>query len=276
MAELTVSNSESWVHQSTITGAGYRITLTMPLWPTPEPVPLLVILDGDTMILTATETARQITVSTLGSLGPVAMVGIMADEPMGLGYVAARFRDFTPVAWKLHGPFEDDNALASKGTGMALEFVDMIIDEIIPQVRGRISINDERIGICGWSLSGLCAAWAWRERSDVFADLVAISPSLWWNDASMVSEPLPVRPVGHHAVITAGEHEEGDLSRVWPQKFANGPQRESAAMVRNALTFGAMAESARADTLCMVLPDEHHITLAPASLARALVHLYGE
>lgn len=276
MADLRVANSETWSHVSIANGAGYRITLTLPMRPTVEPVPLLVVLDGDTMILTATETARQITVSTMGSLGPVAMVGIMADEPMGLEYVAARFRDFTPVEWNLHGPFEDDNALASKGTGMALEFVDMIIDEIVPQVRDRINVNDERIGICGWSLSGLCAAWAWRERPDVFVDVVAISPSLWWSDASMVREPLPPRPAGHRAVITAGEHEEGDLSLMWPQLFANGPQREMAAMVHHVVAFGEKTRAAGADTMCAVLPGEHHITLAPAGLTRALVHLYGK
>ena len=276
MAELRVANSETWTHSSTANGERYRVTLTTPMFPTKDPVPLLVVLDGDTMILTATEAARSISVSTMGALGPVAMVGIMADEPLGLEYIGARFRDFTPVEWTLHGPFGNDNAMVSKGMGGAASFVATIVDEIIPQVRGRVSVDESHVGICGWSLSGLCAAWAWRERPDVFADLVAISPSLWWSDASMVREPLPARPAGHRAVITAGEHEEGDLSLVWPQLFANGPQREMAAMVRNAVAFGEMTRAAGADTLCAVLPGEHHITLAPASLTRALVHLYGK
>lgn len=276
MAELRVTNSDCWTHTSVTTGENYRVTLTLPLFPTTEPVPVLFILDGDTMILTATETARSITVSTMGALGPVAMVGIMADVPLGLDYVAARFRDFTPVEWTLHGPFADDNAMASLGTGGADAFVNTIVEGILPQVRERVEVDDSRVGICGWSLSGLCAAYAWRQHPGVFADLVTITPSLWWNDASMVNEDLAVRPPGHRVVITAGEHEEGDLQHVWPQRFANAPQREMAAMVRNAVAFGEKAVAAGADTLCAVIPDEHHITLPAATLARALVHLYGQ
>ena len=276
MAEIRVARSDHWVHTSATSGERYRVTLTLPLFPTTEPVPVLFVLDGDTMILTATETARSITVSTMGALGPVAMVGIMADVPLGLDYVAARFRDFTPVQWTLHGPFADDNAMASRGTGGADAFIATIVEGILPQVRERVDVDASRTGIGGWSLSGLCAAWAWRQRPDVFSDLVAVSPSLWWNDASILHDGLPTRPPGHRAVITAGEHEEGDLQHVWPQKFANATQREMAAMVRNAVAFGAMARAAGADTLCSVIPGEHHITLPAATLARALVHLYGQ
>ncbi|MEY4391800.1 MAG: hypothetical protein RLZZ544_509, partial [Actinomycetota bacterium] len=55
MAELRVANSETWTHSSTANGERYRVTLTTPMVPTKDPVPLLVVLDGDTMILTATE-----------------------------------------------------------------------------------------------------------------------------------------------------------------------------------------------------------------------------
>lgn len=282
MAEVTVPNSQHWTHESTVSGAGYRVTLTTPLFPAEGPVPLLVMLDGDTMLLTATETARTISVSTMGALGPVAFVGIMRDVPLGLEYMSTRFRDFTPREWDLPGPFAGDVGVINHGTGGADELLATIVDGIIPEVRSRINVDSSRTGVCGWSLSGLFAAHAWLSRPDVFADLVAISPSLWWDDASILSRPLDPRPAGHRAVVTAGEHEEGDISRVWPQSYFNignrdtiAAQREFAAMRSNAETFGAMAATAGADTLTAVLQGEHHVSLVPASIAKALLHLYG-
>ena len=275
MEELRVTNSDHWVHDSATVGARYRTSLTTPLFPTEGPVPLLVILDGDTMLLTATEVARTISISTLGALGPVAMVGIMRDTESWPEYFSTRFRDFTPTEWTLPGPFARDNDLLRHGTGGADAFLTVVVDEITPQVRERVEIDLDRIGVCGWSLSGLFAVHAWTVRPDVFTDLVAISPSLWWGDECLLAAPLAPRPAGHHAAITAGEHEEGDPALVWPQRFANVEQRELAAMVRNAERFGGMAAASGADTHTVVFAGEHHTTVAPASLSRALVHLYG-
>lgn len=282
MTEVTVANSQHWTHVSAVSGTRYRVALTTPLFPADGPVPLLVMLDGDTMLLTATETARTISVSTMGALGPVALLGIMRDVPLGLEYMSTRFLDFTPREWNLPGPFAGDVGVINHGTGGADELLATIIDGILPEVGSRIDVDRSRTGVCGWSLSGLFAAHAWVTRPDVFADLVAISPSLWWDDASILSKPLEPRPSGHRAVVTAGEHEEGDISRVWPQSYFNignrdtiAARREFAAMRSNAETFGAMAAAAGADTLTAVLQGEHHVTLVPASIAKALLHLYG-
>lgn len=282
MPEIQVTHTDHWVHDSVHVGARFRVTLTLPLLPTTGPVPLLVMLDGDTMVLTATETARTISVTTMGALGPVALVGIMRDVPLGLEYMSSRFRDFTPRAWDLPGPFAGDVGIIQHGMGGADDLLATIVEGIIPEVRARVAVDESRVGVCGWSLSGLFATHAWITRPDVFADLVAISPSLWWDDASILSKPLASRPSGHRAVVTAGEHEEGDISRVWPQSYFNIDnrdtiiaQREFAAMRRNAETFGAMAAAAGADTLTAVLQDEHHVSLVPASVAKALLHLYG-
>ena len=282
MAEVTVPNSQHWTHDSAVSGARYRVSLTTPLFPAKGPLPLLVMLDGDTMLLTATETARTISVSTMGALGPVAFLGIMRDVPLGLEYMSTRFRDFTPRTWELPGPFAADSGIINHGTGGADDLLATIIDGILPEVQSHIDVDRSRIGVCGWSLSGLFAAHAWLTRPDVFADLVAISPSLWWDDASILSRPITPRPTGHRAVVTAGEHEEGDLTHVWPQGYFNIDNRDTivaqralAAMRTNAETFGAMTAAAGADTLTVVLQGEHHVSLAPASIAKALLHLYG-
>ena len=83
-----------------------------------------------------------------------------------------------------------------------------------------------------------------------------------------------MRP-GSKAFVSAGECEEGDMSRVWPQRFADAAQRGAAGMVRNAVRFGEMCAAADVDTQTVVFADEHHVTLVPASLSRALRHLYA-
>ena len=275
MAEISVPRTDRWTHRSELNGAQYRMTLSLPHRGGGGALPLVVLLDGETMILTATEFVRAQNATMPGLVAPVAFLSVMADTAPGLDYVAARFRDFTPAPWTLPGPFAGDNALAALGTGGADGFLDTIINGIIPEAAQRVDIDMSRLGVCGWSLSGLFAAHAWVSRPDVFSDLVAISPSLWWNDASMLSRPISARPAGHRAVVTAGEHEEGDVSRVWPAAFANAEQRVVAAMVSNAARFGGLARAAGAQTHTVVFRDEHHMTLVPASLARAIVLLHG-
>jgi hypothetical protein len=75
--------------------------------------------------------------------------------------------------------------------------------------------------------------------------------------------------------VGVGEHEEGDPTKVYPQRFANGPQREMAAMVSNAQRFAGAATRAGAVVDSVVFTDEHHITVQAAALARGLKHLFG-
>lgn len=156
------------------------------------------------------------------------------------------------------------------GTGGAPAFADLLVDRVLPSVRERVA--DTEVALGGWSLSGLFAAWAWLERPDVFHHLVAVSPSPWWCHGRLLDAGVPPRP-GSKAFVSAGEREEGDMAAVWPQLFAHAAQRDAAAMVRNARRVGAQCRAAGVDTDTVVFADEHHVTLLPASLSRALRHL---
>lgn len=262
---FVVPRTETWLH------GDLRVALALPQH-VDGPLPVLLLLDGHTMFLTAAEYSRTVTLVTMGALPPVAVVGVWRETPTSFDYLSTRFRDFTPYEWVLPGPFAPDNALARHGTGGAPALLDELTERVLPAVRDRIEVGEVTIG--GWSLSGLFAAWAWRERPDDFTHLLAMSPSLWWADGRMLTEGISPRP-GARAFVSAGEREEGDMALVWPQLFANAAQREFAAMVRNSLAFGALCEQAGVVTETVVFPDEHHVTLVPASLARALRHLYA-
>lgn len=274
---VTVAASERWTIPSDHESGGLRVTLSLPVDPGEGDTSLLVLLDGDTMFLTATEFARTVRRVTVGDFPQVAVVGLMRDAADPLHYISSRFRDFTPQEWRLPGPFEPDNAFAVFGTGGAAEFLEVIENQVLPAVRSRLSASGLQVtstAIGGWSLSGLFASWAWLQRPQVFDHLIAVSPSLWWDNASILDAPFAPRPAGQRAFVCAGEHEEGDVSLVWPRKFGNAEQREMAAMVRNAERFARMAEDAGATVDHMTYADEHHVTVQAAAVTRGLRLLF--
>lgn len=274
---VVVPASERWTHPDAAGGAGLRVTLSVPVFREDAPVHVLVVFDGDTMFLTATEFARTIRMVSLGTYPQVAVVGVMRDEPDQLRYISSRFRDFTPQEWHLPGPFEPDNAFAVFGTGGAPALADEVQHAVLPEVQRRLAEHGMTVGetcIAGWSLSGLFASWAWLHRPEVFAHMIAISPSLWWHDASILDAPVTPMSSTRRAFICAGQHEEGDPALVWPPQFANPAQRELAAMVRNAARFASMAADAGADVCHIEYPDEHHITLQAAAITRGLRHVF--
>lgn len=270
--------SDKWTVSPEGHEVGIRVTLSHPVGAPSGPVPLLVLLDGDTMFLTATEFARTVNLVTMGTFPPVAIVGLMRDEKDHAKYIATRFRDFTPNEWSLSGPFEQDNAMMSLGSGRAGEFLAAIENDVLPQVRERLTTagftaGDTAIG--GWSLSGLFACWAWLTRPNLFPHALAITPSLWWNDASLLASPLAQKTNDQRLFICAGEHEEGDPAHFYPPQFANPPQNEMAAMVRNAETFAQLASIAGANVDHVTVTGEHHVTVQSAAMARGLRHLFG-
>lgn len=275
--EMSLAASEKWTVPSDHESGGLRVTMSLPLDPGDGEVCLLLLLDGDTMFLTATEFARTVRRVTLGELPPVVVVGIMRDTPDQLHYISSRFRDFTPQQWELPGPFAPDNSFAVYGTGGAPQFLSLIESEVLPAVREKLSAAGMRVSstaIGGWSLSGLFASWAWLQRPELFDHLLAISPSLWWDHASILDVDFARRPEGQRVFVCAGQHEEGDPESVWPRKFANEPQREMAAMVRNAERFARMATAAGARVDHMTYADEHHVTLQAAAVSRGLRLLF--
>ncbi|MEN9506340.1 MAG: hypothetical protein RI958_2266 [Actinomycetota bacterium] len=263
---------ESFVVPDTVTWVDGDVRVAVAVPRSSGPVPAVLVLDGQSMFLTATEFARTTSLVTLGALPPIAIVGVWRERSRHLDYVSTRFRDFTPYEWILPEPFAKDNALVRDGTGGAEAFLDLIETSVVPTVRSHIDVAE--MAVAGWSLSGLFASWAWSQRPDLFAHLLAISPSLWWCDGRLLDEELSPRP-GARAFVSAGEREEGDMSLVWPQIFAHPAQRDAAGMVRHAVSFGTKCADAGAVTETVVFADEHHVTLVPASLSRGLRHLFA-
>lgn len=105
-----------------------------------------------------------------GEAAPLILVGIQNTE---------RRRDMT-------GPttVASDLAIAPRVGGSA-PFRSFIREELIPEIERRFPVNNRR-GVIGESLAGLFIVETLVEEPDLFSTYIALSPSLWWNNASLV------------------------------------------------------------------------------------------
>lgn len=111
-----------------------------------------------------------------GEIRPVILVGIENTE---------RRRDMT-------GPttVAEDRKIAPHVGGSAA-FRAFIAQELVPEIARRYRVDGHR-GIIGESLAGLFSVESLLREPALFDTVIAISPSLWWNDAALVREAPPL------------------------------------------------------------------------------------
>lgn len=83
--------------------------------------------------------------------------------------------DLSP--WPMGPAYKGDKGYS----GQAGMFLHKVMDELMPMIRGRYSINPSRLAIGGYSLAGLFALWSVYEREE-FDALICVSGSLWFED----------------------------------------------------------------------------------------------
>ena len=79
---------------------------------------------------------------------------------------------------------EEDKKIAAVVGGSA-EFRKFINDELFPEVDKRYRTKNEK-GIIGESLAGLFIMETFMEQPEMFDFYIAMDPSLWWNNQSLV------------------------------------------------------------------------------------------
>ena len=75
-------------------------------------------------------------------------------------------------------------------TGHSAAFMDFLEKEVKPLIAQRYHCADESI-LIGQSLGGLLAAEVLYKRPELFSHYIIVSPSLWWDDESLLALPLP-------------------------------------------------------------------------------------
>lgn len=90
--------------------------------------------------------------------------------------------------------------------GNSLQYLDRLVNEVIPSIeKDRGLIPDER-WICGVSLSGLFAVWA-TANTGLFDRIAAISGSFWYPGFTEWLEKAEVNPNVKSAYISLGDKE---------------------------------------------------------------------
>ena len=172
-----------------------------------------------------------------GTMRPFLLVGVENTE---------RRRDLT-------GPTEvaDDRSIAPRVGGSAA-FRRFLAEELVPAIDATYRTTGER-ALIGESLAGLFVVETYLLEPTLFDTYVAVDPSLWWNDASLVrraAELIDKHPRGKRTVY-----------------LATSDQEEIGALTRELADL--LAEKSRSIELHTTsLPaEQHHTVFHPAALA---------
>jgi hypothetical protein len=144
------------------------------------------------------------------AIEPVILVGVSfkGDVP---AFIFNRARDYTPN----HIPPEKlgEYAMMIPASGGGPDFLEFIKLELIPLIEKNYRANPADRGIMGYSLGGLFAAWLLHEDPSLFRRYAICSPSLQWDNFSVLSdlEKLALSD-GKIVLVTSTEDEEKPIS----------------------------------------------------------------
>lgn len=184
-------------------GEARRINIYRPPVDPKLALPLLLMLDGG-LEEDFVHVAGLVQVgASNGTMKPFLLVGIENTE---------RRRDLT-------GPTTnaEDKKVAPR-VGGSEAFRAFIADELLPWIESHQKVTKER-AIIGESFAGLFVMETFVERSDLFTHFIAIDPSLWWSDASLVPRFAPMLHGAEGKTLFVAASNEPDLSKLVDQVF---------------------------------------------------------
>lgn len=155
---------------------------------------VLIILDANDAPQFRAAVANTNFLASRGVIPPLIVVGV----PNGKD----RTHDLTPAATgEAHTQFPT--------AGGAGPFVDFLVDEVLPEIRAKYRTLHTTV-LAGHSFGGLLVLHAASARPEAFAGIVAMSPSLWWNDstaATAYADSVARAPHEARLFATSGEFE---------------------------------------------------------------------
>jgi predicted alpha/beta superfamily hydrolase len=264
-----------------------EISIAAPAIATPDAaVPVLYVLDSDTLFGLASEIARVMS----------CVAGLPAPFVVGIGYGAAyadalklRTADLTPPisADALQGMGAVGAAIGGERNGGADAFLAFLVDTLRPEIMARYpQTMDGGQMLFGHSLGGLFAAHALLTRPDAFSTFLISSPSLWWDDFALFQK-LPSfkeRLAGSappRVFVDVGGREQ-DLPTSVPDGLgvtleAVQDQIRGARMVDAAREFAdALGAAGVTDLRHIIFAQEDHLSVAPAAILHGLRFAFGQ
>jgi hypothetical protein len=194
-----------------------------------------------------------------GTMRPFLLVGIENTQ---------RRRDLT-------GPTANarDSTIAPNVGGSAA-FRSFLRSELMPLIDARYRTTAET-GIVGESLAGLFVVETFFLEPDLFDTYIAFDPSLWWNDAHLVSSAVERLGSDAHLVSSAARRVGSDAQRGRTLYLASSGEPELAELTGR--LAGLLEQHAGAGVVWMyhAMPDETHATIYHPAALRAFRELFA-
>jgi predicted alpha/beta superfamily hydrolase len=153
--------------------------------------PVLVILDADDRPQFNLALANVAFLASRTAIPSLIVVGITNGKD--------RTHDMTPVTAAAH-------AKEFPTAGGVAAFSDFIVDEVLPLVRAKYRTLPTTL-LAGHSFGGLVALEVAANKPGAFSGVIAMSPSLWWNDSSGIvaySDAIARAAKGERLFVTSG------------------------------------------------------------------------
>ncbi|WP_184467909.1 alpha/beta hydrolase [Rhizobium esperanzae] len=195
-------------------GEPYRIFLSIPSEKPPaEGWPLLVMTDGNaTFPFAAASLVTQAPYPTGTNVGwgVIAAIGYPCDEPYD---PLRRSWDLGPPPAKSYPPFvEGGPPVVIGGTGKLVDFIE---NELIPKIAEMVMLDPLRRSLFGHSFGGLFTLYALFERPGLFANWIAASPTIYWENSEILNNEAQRQRIPGNAAflhLSAGEYEGDELA----------------------------------------------------------------
>lgn len=152
-------------------------------------------------------------------------------------------------------------------SGHSDKFISFIEKELQPFIQSKYKTNNDKT-IIGQSLGGLFATEVLMKKPTVFNRYIIISPSLWWNNGSLLNQ--------NSNVLTADFNQQTDIY-IGVGKEGLTPTAIPRVMEADAnlLTEKIRATKSQKVTVCFdYLPQENHATIMHQAVSNAFRLLY--
>ncbi len=257
-----------------------RITLYVPPGDAPAAGwPVLILLDGNAVIGTAIDIERvQATYpggSGIGSRFAIVAIGSSTEDAYD---AVGRSWDYTPPPGRTYPAYKPGGPPLR--TGGAAAFLNFVTKELGPEIERRCPVDRSRQALFGHSFGGLFVLYALAHASEAFSHWIAVSPSIYWEDAALLSsiDAFEARPPTCARVLLMAGAYEAELA---PFQKALPDREQRLARLREAGT----AERARAmaerlgrhpgvTTRFWLIPGRTHMSVLPEALNEAVAFAF--